>query len=222
MRSSTTALLGLAMLVACREDPGEADYTTHLGVRDRFDCDLTLLPGPNPFQPGDTRASLGVFYEGAASEVFEFGPNQQYFVFEESFNQLPSCERIEGILSDEIILNGSFFWGGGIFFQDEEENLMPADLSIYDSLRVSLRSGDPAFEVVEFTMFSNGTSGVRVDARDYGYRNDDNWYNLDIPLADFEIDLTQVTSPLVFGGPGIAVGESLLIDDLYFEAKPPE
>ncbi|MGF1508420.1 MAG: hypothetical protein ACFB9M_02845 [Myxococcota bacterium] len=225
------SVLSVVALASCREEPNPVDYTTHVGIREAIEGDGAFLPGPDPFVPGELRADLGIFYEGDASDVFSIdGLSRNYFIFEltpgagdVTFTQSSSSERIEGLFSDEIALNGSPFWGAGIIYQTLPPEIMPVpeDFSAFDTMRVSLLSEDAGFADVEIEVQTLSASG-RLDASEFGYVNDGEWHNLEIPLSAFVDDLTEVIAPFIIGGVGGSPGETLLVDNLYFEASAPE
>ena len=64
-------LVVVAVAAGCRPDPGASAYDQqepfpHDGGGDE------LLPGPNPYQPGQRRLSIGAFYENDARFLNQF------------------------------------------------------------------------------------------------------------------------------------------------------
>jgi len=215
-----TAAAALA-LFACRGDPGEIDYTSHVGVIDEFgpQPEVPFLEGPDPFQPGDLRGFLGLGYEGVFTEEFVLGSGRDFFIFvidgtsRLTFTQTTTTTRIEGTSAEAFILNGSPFWGGGFVYET------PADFSTYDAIVVSLRSADPAFERVTVEVQSEAGSTI-LNASDYGYVNDGEFHTLRIPLVDFaDVDFSAVTAPFILAGSASAVGDTLVVDNLYYEGS---
>ncbi len=230
-----------SLAATCREDPGNPDYSSQQGIRER-NTPLEALPGPVPFVEGVPRLGVGLFYEGTLTEQVLIDPDDKcdpepppepppillceidtnYFIFDDSYTQETTDDRVEGVLSDAIILTGFPFWGGGVFWNRAR------DLSEYTTLTVSLKSSDDAFENVNISVQSGPDSpgdatAFTVSARTYGYDNDGTWYTLTIPFTDFFIpdgpsfDPTSVRSPFNFGGGFGLPGETLLIDDVYIQ-----
>ncbi len=222
-------LLGVGLLVgaaaACRPDPGVPDYSAHTGLRDRANAAAEELPGPNPYVLGAQRLYLGAFYEGGRSdEVLINDVDTFYFIFDTAGDgsgqitdsQEPDSDRLEGKLSDAIVLNGTPFWGGGLIWTTAR------DLSEWNTMYISLKSADETFAdfgiVTQSEDGSGGTRDFRLNASEYGYVNDGEWHSLRIPLEDFGgLDLSKTRSPLILtdGVQGVG-GEMLLVDDFYF------
>lgn len=212
------ASLGLGLLTtsaACRLDPGEPDYSSHVGLVNRDDTSNDPLPGPKPFD-GSPRLFLGLFYEGTSTEKRVLNATRHYYIFTIentptlTYTQESDGDRIEGRQSDRLLLAGTPWWGGGIIWD------VPEDLSAWTTLNVSFKSSDPGLEEVALRMGSGAQYSVA--ATNYGWVNDGSWRTLEVPLADFVaqgLDLTQVSAPFIFGGDRAGSGEALLIDDLY-------
>ncbi|MCK6546696.1 hypothetical protein L6R52_12670 [Myxococcota bacterium] len=213
------ATLAFTFATGCRMDPGDPDYSSHVDLVDRdTDPNDDNLPGPNPYVPGEKRLMIGLFYEGGSSDqVLLNGQTTHYYIFviqgsgQLTFTQESSDDRVEGRISDEVTLEGTPWWGGGIVWDQ------PADLSRWTRLYVSLKSSDPSFENMQLTMGS-GTQ-VALSAKDYGFATDGEWHHLEIPLADFVaggLDKSQVTEAFILGGDGGDRGAKLLVDALFF------
>lgn len=217
------AMLALSLVASC-SDPGTPDYSSQEGVREPVD---PFVPyPPDPFQEGDQRLYVGYFYEGDSShEILINTDTTDYFVFAidverpiatRSFAEGTSSDRLEGIHSYEITLNGSPFWGGGIIWDD------PIDLSGWTTMFVGFKSSDPSFERFALTLLSgdgDAEVGAELNPGDYGYVNDGEWHFLQIPLQDAidrGWDPFSVRSPFIVGEGGGNEGETLLIDNLYF------
>ncbi len=200
----------------CLPDPGvPPDYSDSIGIVPPIDP--TPVPEPDPFQPGDARLAVGLFYEGGRSETIPInGVSTNYFIFEESYQQSTSLDRLEGQTSDRITLNGTPFWGGGIIWNE------PIDLSDWTTMYVGFKSSDPSFATFELTLQSGPGSppaGVTLSPTTYGYTNDGDWHFLTIPLQDaidLGFDPSMVRSPFIVASPGGNAGDQLLIDNLYF------
>lgn len=221
MNPRTSLTLALCALAAggCRLDPGEPDYSGHVGlVKDKVDAAGDDLPGPFPYVPGEPRLMVGLFYEGGASErVVLNGQTTHYYIFviegssALTYAQESDGDRVEGRLSDRLILNGTPWWGGGVVWDQ------PQDLSAWTTLHVSLKSSDPSFADLKVTLGS-GTQ-YSVQATEYGYANDGAWHSLVIPLADLVargLDKAAIVQPFILGADGGESGDVLLVDDVYF------
>ena len=100
-RKLTIIACSIVALVGCREDPGDPNYPVYEAVGA---TDPDFLPGPFPFQEGDERLSVGVFYEGGASEVIEIdNVSNNYFIYEGTYEQFPSEDRVEGLVSEQLV-----------------------------------------------------------------------------------------------------------------------
>lgn len=213
------ALLGLA---ACREDPGDPDYSdSPIPATAEGDGDGTTLPGPNPYEPGTPRLSLGAFYESGYSEVVAIDDvTTHYYIFvvegsdELTYTQETTTEHIEGTIADRIELNGTAYWGGGIIWDTAR------DLASWSRLVVSLKSSDAAFSTLDVIVQSGATATeTRLSANQYGFANDGEWHTIEVPLADFTaagFDASQTRAPFILSGTGNA-GQVLLVDNLYID-----
>jgi hypothetical protein len=194
-----------ASLLACRPEPGQPQYP----VYEPWDGGEGngALPGPFPYVEGEDRLSLGFFYEGGASETALF---DNYFIYESTYSQTISDERIEGLQSDVLTISGAqVWWGGGLFWDTAR------DLSSWTTLHVSFRATDAAFEGMEIEVI--GGSAGRVSPFDYGFLADGEWHSLAIPLGDFSgVAFTTVTTPASFVAGAGTPDTELFIDDLYF------
>ena len=222
--SCILALLAFSLVGACAADLGTPDYSDQVGLREPINP-FPPVP-PDPFQPGDVRLSVGYFYEsGSSSTILINTVSTDYFIFAidvddpvatRSFGEGTSTDRVEGLTSYEITLNGSPFWAGGIVW------FQPIDLSSWTTMFVSFKSSDPSFTNFDLTLQSGEgeePAGVALDPTAYGYTNDGEWHFLEIPLQD-AIDLgwdpSTARSPFIFGAGGGDAGDVLLIDNLYF------
>jgi len=218
------ASLAFSLVGGCAADLGTPDYSDQVGLREPVDP-FPPVP-PDPFQPGDERLSVGYFYEGGSSaEILINTVTTDYFVFAidedepvatRSFGEGTSTDRVEGLLSYEVTLNGSPFWAGGIIWFE------PIDLSNWTTMFVSFKSSDPSFANFELTLQSGEgeePAGVVLDPTAYGYANDGEWHFLEIPLQDAidrGWDPRTARSPFIFSAPGGEPGDVMLIDNLYF------
>ena len=211
--NALSILVTLVGVAGCRPDPGVPvyrnadDFTNPAGPGGG-----EPIEGPDPFEPGEARLALGIFYEGEFSEqVIIDDMTTNFFIFEGTFTMtLDNNVVAEGLESNRITHAGLTFLGGGINWMDSR------DLSAWTTLYVSLLSEDPAFADLEIVIqTADGEAGV--DAGSYGYESDGEWHHLAIPVEDYEgIDLTQVTGPFVFLGDTGDQGERLWIDNVYY------
>jgi hypothetical protein len=218
------ASLAFSLAGGCAADLGTPDYSDQVGLREPINP-FAPVP-PDPFQPGDARLSVGYFYEGGSSSTILINTvSTDYFIFAidvddpvatRSFGEGTSTDRVEGLTSYEITLNGSPFWGGGIIW------FQPFDLSRWTTMFVSFKSSDPSFANFDLTLQSGEgeePAGVALDPTAYGYTNDGEWHFLEIPLKDAidrGWDPSTARSPFIFGAGGGDAGDVLLIDNLYF------
>jgi hypothetical protein len=202
----------LALLLGgCRPDPGAPQYP----AREPWDPttdDPDFVPGEDPYEEGEERLSIGIFYEGGASEVLPIDDEtRHWYIYEGTFSQGLSEDRAEGLVSDEITLTGAQpWWGGGVTWDT------PTDLSAWTTLHISFASRDPSFASFDIGM-GDGVAEARVSAAEVGFRNGGAWTSLTIPLSAFSgVDLTRVTLPLLLASGSGAAGDRLRVDALYF------
>jgi len=199
----------LLFLFACRPDPGDPTYTD---PPPWGDTGGDFLPGPDPYEDGEARLSLGFFYEGGYS--VQDTPENLY-IYSGTFTTDVSTDRVEGLSSDVWIHSGAqVWWGGGLTWDSAR------DLSSWTTLNIHLMAPTEDGMADVNLALEAGTQG-RVQAATYGFAQDGEWHHLAIPLADFVTagagDLTQVTVPLILVGDTGAAGEQLFIDNLYLE-----
>ena len=194
------------VLVACRPDPGAPRYPERLPWN-RAASDGFLA---TPLAEGEERLGIGVFYEGETTDIVPINDTTTHFyVYESCFGVAASDDRVEGFASDELVLRGNPWWGGGVHWDT------PRDLRGYDTLHVALKTES----LGSWDLGLKGVTEASVDVADYGLVTDDAWHTLEIPLADFVrggADLSQVSIPLLLVGEGGNEGDTVAIDDLYF------
>jgi len=210
---SARALMIVALVAGCRPNPGPSHYDQQEPFP-HDDGGADLLPGPNPYQPGQRRLSIGAFYEGGASDVVPVdNMASNLYVYSDTETLLADPDHIEGKTSTRATHAGMTWWGFGVHW------MTTRDLGAWTHLHVSLKSHDEAFAAVDIGM--NNANPVFVHAASYGWANDDAWHSLTIPVADFVaggLDVTQVAAPFVLTGGAGSGGEKLLVDDVYFTA----
>ena len=195
-------------LIACRPDPGPPQYPTA--------DELPNFGGPDPYEEGDERISLGIFYEMGASETYTIdNSNQFFYIWGNTFSVFSTQERIEGYSSDRIVVGDLGWWGGGVFWSEA------GDFSQWDTLNVALKVENIDITDVEVGMGQgDGEILYWVSAQEYGLEYDNEWYQLSIPLAPAweVIDPTLIQMPFNIRGNGTPES-SLLIDNLYISKE---
>lgn len=204
-----TLLTSLALL-GCREDPGDPDYPDYETTGEQDDG---LPQGPDPYEEGEDRLSLGAFYEGDYSDLAEVDDlNVFYYIYDNTYTQsVDEQDVIEGRESAVIEIGSVGWWGGGI------HPATTANLSDWTTLFVSFKSADA--DVAVNLHFQGGGEFI-VSAADYGFVPDDTWHNLAIPLSDLT-DQGWVSSAaesyFMMIGEGTS-GSELKVDNLYYTA----
>ena len=100
-------ILSLLALMACRPDPIEYPYNTTTTL-DTGSEEADLFAGPDPYEDGESRLSLGVFYESGYSDIIPVDEESSFFyiwITEDTsaptFSQTPTTDRVEGNIADE-------------------------------------------------------------------------------------------------------------------------
>jgi len=204
-------LLYMVVLVGCRPEapelvypePGEWDPTAE-------DPDFYAA---DPYEEGDQRLDIGIFYEGESSDQIPIDDlTTHFYIYENTFDLAVSDDRVEGYVSDSLEPTGNAWWGGGVHWDQG------TDLSAWTTLHLALKTRDAELATWSIGMTGSGTEG-RVSLADLGFTADGTWQSFDIPLQSFATagtDLTSVTVPLLLVGEGAPDGTGVLIDDLYF------
>ncbi|NOK10795.1 hypothetical protein [Corallococcus exercitus] len=214
----------LLLLAACRPDPGPADYTGQ-ELPDNLDPDggtqpSDLLPGPFPYEAGQRRLMVGIFYEaGRSEEIILDNVDSNFYLYENTVYVESDPDHVEGKSADRIVQNGKPWMGFGVHWKQTR------NFDAWKTLHVSMKSSDAAFVNVKVGMSSGtGTSekGYQLALTSYGWANDGEWHHLAIPVADYVaagLKLNDVSSPFTFAAEGGTAGQSLLLDNLYFTAN---
>ncbi len=211
---SLTILSLLLSFSACRPPSGPDDYASQEYIPDAaMPIDLILAEG-------EERLSLGIFYEGPfTQEVLIDDVSSHFYIYEESFSLIAfDGDRIEGLSCDLLTHRGGAWWGGGVHWDEAR------DLSEWSTLHLSLKSDASSFESLQLAMNNSDTAQAKLNLSPYGFKTDDAWHSLEIPLADLEqqgLDLTQVMAPLVLIGQAGMSGDRLLIDAVYLSRQNP-
>lgn len=208
----------LALLAACRPDPGDSDYENQgptIPTDGNPNGDPDVLPGPFPYQTGQRRLGVGFYEGGRSDDIAVDNTTTHVYLYDSTVTLEPSPTRVEGKSADLVVHAGKAWLGFGVHWNT------PRDLSTWKTLHVSLRSSDPGFAQVTVGM-SDNTQDVKLDAQKYGYVNDGQWHHLPIPLADFVkegLKLGAVDAPFQFGAGSGKPADKLLLDNLYFTAE---
>jgi hypothetical protein len=200
-------------LSGCRPEPGPSKYDQ----QEPFPHDGgagTPLPGPDPYQPGQRRLSVGAFYESGFSDVMPVdNMTSHVYVYSSTVTLMDDPDRIEGLVSTRATHAGMTWWGFGVNWTAGR------NMSGWTKMHVSFKSQDAAF--ASFDIGMNNANSIIVHAASYGWANDGQWHNLTIPVADFVsagLDVTMVQAPFVLSGGAGNGGEKIQVDDLYFSA----
>ena len=197
----------LLLLLACRPDPGSPTYpdpsavdTADTGENDDF------YDGPDPWEEGEARLSLGAFYEGGASEVLPVDDvTRHYYIYSGTYTQTV----------DVIVHGGGDWWGGGITWDS------PEDLSGWSTLHVSVKASTESFATLDLHLNGGGVEAT-VAATSYGFSSDGEWHHLAVPLADFVsggANLSSVVGPFILIGTAGTAGDELRVDNLYLSGS---
>lgn len=218
MNHSITALLlcTSGLMVACRPDPGDHRYAEDWSDPSAL---FEFTPGPDPYQQGQPRLSLGIFYESEESEEIPIdGQSANFFIYADEWSQKPTLSiqadilsRAEGYASDKFVHAGLGWWGCGIHLSQ------PRSLQAWTQLHVSFQSDQASFQEIQLHLKAGNIEAV-VQASTYGYTNDGQWHWVNIPLQDFSdqgLDLGNVEIPFMLIGQGGTQGETLRVDNLY-------
>jgi hypothetical protein len=199
----------LALLLACRPIPGGDDYSSQEDLS--WLTDDEVLMGADPWEPGEPRLTVGLFYEGGASHAVPIDNLKVfYYVYEGTYFQDDSDDRVEGEHADRIIHAGGGWFGGGIHFEDG-----PRDFSVWSTLHVSMKSSAASMEALQL-----GTTTVdgefSTPLTEWGFASDGAWHTIEIDMASVATGIEATSVPLSFIGGAGTTGDALLVDDLYW------
>ena len=194
----------LLLLLACRPDPGAPSYRDRLPwvvEGDDFYAD--------PLAEGEERLSLGIFYEGVATESYRIDDvDNHFYIYESTFSVETTDDRWEGYSADAFIHGNLAWFGGGIHWD------VGRDLSDWDALHLVVQTADDVSWEVGLT---GGGVESRVSVAEYGLVADNAWHELVVPLEDFTgADLTSVTVALLLVGETGATGDRFVLDGVYY------
>ncbi len=199
----------LTLLLACRPIPGGHDYASQEDLS--WLTDDQVVESADPWEPGEDRLTVGVFYEGGASHAVPVDNlGVFYYIYEGTYFQDDSDDRVEGTSADRISHAGGPWFGGGVHFEDGAR-----DLSVWSTLHVSLKSSAAAMEGVELGLTTHEGEFTTL-VTEWGFAADGDWHALEIDLSEVASGLEVTSTPLlILGGPG-NTGDALLVDDLYW------
>ena len=193
------------LFLACRLDPGAPSYPTG--------DDLPNFGGPDPYEEGEDRLTLGLFYEMESSENYIIDNSTRFFyIWSNTFSVFAAEDKIEGYSSDQIVVGDLGWWGGGIFWSEE------ADFSTWSTLHVSFKSSAESPINLEVGLGQGDGEILHwFSAEEYGFSQDDEWHSLIIPLSPAweNLDPQRIQMPFNIRGNGDE-GSEILIDNLYF------
>ncbi len=220
--------------LACRPAPIEYPNSSVASLDTASDVDPDFW-GPNPYQEGDERLSLGMFYEGGYSTEIPVDEQTSFFYIwvqegtdTPTFSQSPTTDAVEGNLADEITAGALGWFGGGVSWN------VAKDLSVWKTMHISVQSEDSVMEDLEIgiggqTSSEGSCSGVGTRQNwetisDHGFVADGEWYHLEIPLDDLDLclDLSQVIEPFMILTSGLSAedaGSQVVLDNLYFTGE---
>lgn len=196
----------MLLLLACRPDPGAPHYPDPEPWAVTDDDDFY----DDPLEAGEERLGIGVFYEGTATETRVIDDvDTHFYIYSATFTDTVTDDRWEGYVADDLVNTGVGWWGGGVHWDT------PYDLSGWDTLHLVARSETLA----DWDLGITGGAEARVAVADYGMVADGEWYELEVPLADFAAagaDLTAVTVALMLIGDSGESGDTVTVDGVYF------
>ena len=207
-------IVSVFILSGCGEDLPDPNYPDFTDALADLAETTTFVESPTPFVPGSKRLSIGIFYDGAYSDIILLDDTTTHFyIYEQTFDIKNEYQLVrEGLRADAIIGVGTPWLGGGVSWDEAK------DLSNWSTMHVSLRSDNPQFNDLKLEIEAGRV--LRVELADYGFVADGEWHELSIPLDTFTergADLTAVTRPFVLIGGNISVGTRLIVDNLYLE-----
>jgi len=208
------SMLMLMAMVGCRSEMGPANYPTDTGLGGVPPTqDPNFFSGETAYTGETPRLFLSVFYEGAySSEILIDDYTRFYYIWDSTFSQTTTDDRVEGYFSDKIVVGDKGWFGGGISYNSAE------DLSAWSGLHLAIKSSDVTSAGI---IVASSDDEYEVDLADYGYVGDGEWHYLSIPTADFVgVDWTQIVMPWSLTGSGTN-GDEVLVDDVYYFGEQP-
>ena len=199
----------LMLLLACRPLPGGDDYASQE--------DLSWLEGSEalegdvPWSPGNLRLTVNLFYEGGASHAIPVDNlGVFYYIYEGTFFQTVTDDRVEGLAAERLVHGGGAWFGGGVHFEDGVRDFTP-----WSTLHLSLKSSDASFGSTRVGMIT-GDGQFEWPLADFGFLPDGEWHTVVLPLDELATGLERTEAPLLIVGNDGTLGDELIIDDLYW------
>ena len=190
---------------SCRPDPGAPSYPS-VG-------ELPNFGGPDPYEDGEDRRSLGIFYEMGASESYSIDNTERFFyIWGNSFSLFTTDDCTEGYQADRLVVGDLGWWGGGVFWST------PSDFSEWRTLSISLQSTNDDITGLNVGLGQGDGEVLHwFPVVEHGFVYDGEWHHLliDLTPAWEVLDPTQIQMAFNIEGGGEA-GSELLIDNLYF------
>ena len=188
------------LLLACRPIPGGDDYASQEDLS--WLSDDAVLEGDQPWEPGESRLTVNLFYEGGASHALPIDNiGVFYYVYEGTYFQTDSDGRLEGQTSERIVHGGGDWRGGGVHFEDGLR-----DFSSWSTLHLSVKSDVSGFEATRVGLTTEDGQ-FETPLVDWGFAAVGEWHTLTVPLDVIGTGLER-TSVLL-----LLLGERPLLDD---------
>jgi hypothetical protein len=128
----------------------------------------------------------------------------------------------EGVEAHELVPIGTPKWLGGGLRYLSNGTKQTIDVSRFKTLHVSLKSKASTAATLKMEMAfiaqkeTWATKTRQITAANYGFRGDNQWHDLAIPIRDFgPMDATRVHCPLSFGMKMGGIETSLKVDNVY-------
>ena len=173
----------------------------------------------------EERLSLGVFYDGPASETIAIDDiTRHLYVYDETVSITSTEQAFEGVVANTITYNNLGWWGMGIHWDTAE------DLSAWESLNISVKiSAENEFQNIKITA-GDGTATHVFRLTDYGLLNTTAWQTISMPLSAVSasgVNLNAITLPFEMTGGANSENASFDLDGVYLSktytpTAPPE
>ena len=113
IKSSITAFTAALLLVGCGEELGAPNYPDFTDALAAQEDQNTFVESPSPFIPGSKRLSIGIFYDGAYSDIILLDDTTSHFyIYSQTFGIQNEYQLVrEGLRADAILGQGSAWLG---------------------------------------------------------------------------------------------------------------
>lgn len=200
----------LLFLLACRPDPIRPPNSINpYDTATEVDSGLS---GSTPYEAGQERLSLGIFYEGSFSEEIAINDETSHFyIWSATMVVEDSSDCVEGVQSDQVTFGSNVWFGGGVAYDSS------IDFAEWSYLHLALKSVGSSSSVLEVGMSDDGGE-YWASVSDYGFVADGEWHDIVIPIADLTVDgLGLVDQGFMFKGETGAIDlQQFLLDDVYY------